>query len=551
MPFCNSCVRSGIECKYDNSVFVYQPLVNPKKGKNFKKIAVAPKAGIPLEGYETIQLSIEEFRKAMDETRESLHGPELEQFKASDQLAEYKPGAVNSFEFGKYFGVADYVQFWEPYNRKRLEVLTKRLDPFGTEPKDNLLYHENNKEVQELIWLLFCQSKACNNYILVIDPENYCIIKWFLHFCRRYPLIGYMVNGVASNLLAVRCGDTRWHLIRERSMEAALQRLALVVQNGNSFTEMAICLLCIMFLFSERSAARSNAWRIHLKGALVILRKCDELYYLMSNEKLQPDQDLKYALEIYAFSKNWFVTAEAIACLSAPNGGAITNTEELHRILQYSNTDVGAGFYVGGFNLMKGYSQSLSPVFIALSEFAISIRKKKGINLSGCAGILQSGLFKEEEEQATRLGIRLLGVIDLVETENFDLASVANPKLRACIRACHLCYCASLRIFILSVLLDKPIYGPEIQAHVSMIEELLMTTSCIELSGLCVHWPVFIAAICSPLGPHRTVFMEELKSIRSKGTYVARNSIDRIEAAWRCIDSVELPNEDSFDCIVL
>lgn len=540
-PLCGSCLKSGVQCNYDSSVFVYQPMVSAKKGKNFKKVVVVPKKHTPLEGYEAIKLSIEEFRRSMSESQDSPATVEMKQDRINGTQEAPKQVKTETL-----LGVPEYVVHWKPYSEKRLLELNLKLDPYGDVASGDLHYHESNSEVQELIWLLFCQTKACNNYILVIDPTNYCIIKWFLHFCNRYPLIGYMVNGVASNLLAVRCSDTRWHQIRERSMDLALQTLASVVQSGTSFTEMAICLLCIMFLFSERSAARSNAWRIHLKGALAISRKCDELFPLVASTL---DTDLKYAMEIYAFSKNWFVTAETIACLSAPNGGAITSIEELKRLISYTCTDVDAGFYVGGFNLMKGYSQSLTPVVSALSEFALGVRQRKGIILSGSVGVLQSGLFKDEE--ASNLSMHLLSTIDFAEKEHFDLSSVPNRKLRACIRACHLCFCASLRIFILSVLLDKSIYGPEIQANVGMIEELLVTTSCIELSGLCVHWPVFIAAICSPPGPRRVVFMEELKSIRSKGTFVARNSIYRIEEAWSCIDSVKLPNEENFDCIVL
>lgn len=556
-PLCGNCTRSHEECKYDNSVFMYQPNCSTKKDKIFKKLLLTTRQRGRLEGYEAIKLSIEEFRRSMGEIG------------AQDELVKVGPRQPRQHLFGKMDSeisssilnynlrsrvseVPSYVQYWMPFDRNRLQELNELLDPYGKYPKKNFHYHEDDKEVQEIIWLLFCHTKSCHNYVLVIDPENYCITKWFFHFCKTHPLIGYVVNSVTSNLLAERCGDYRWHQVRERCMDAALKALARTVQDSNSFTEMAICLLCIMFLFSERSAARSNVWRIHLKGALAILRKCDQLYSeFTSHNDINMSLDMKYALGMYAFGKNWFVAAETVACLSAPNGGAITERHELNQLLMYTNTDEENGIYIGGFNLKKGYSQSLTKIFIALSDMAIRVREEKGVKISGSAGILQSNLFRVEKELALILGHRLLEDVDQAEAEVFDLRKIQNHKLRACIRASHLCYCAALRIFIFAVLLDKSLYGPEIQVNVQAIEELLVTISCIELSGLCVHWPLFIGALCSPPGPQRSVFMGELKFICSMSAYVARNTVDRVEKAWKCIDLGELLNEDNYDCIVL
>lgn len=545
-PLCGICARLNNNCTYNNLVFVYQPNVNASKGKIFKKVNLPTKPKEQQDGVDAVKLSIEEFRKTMrcESTRDvGMTSPHININSTSREVDETPDEGL---------AVPEFVKYWKDFDGKRLEDLTKKLDPLALDPKEYYYYDEHNQHVLEYIWLMFYLTRACNNYLLVTDPENYCIPKWLLHFCKTYPVIGYAITGVSSNLIAERCADLRWHKIRQRTMETGLKVLARTVQKGNSFPEMAICLLCVMFLFSERSAARSDAWRVHLKGALALVRKCDKLHWqLVSRTESDLSLDMRYALELYSFTKNWFVASETIACLSAPNGGAIVNRVELNQLLLYTNLDEQAGFVIGGFNLMKGYSQLLTPVFVTLSDIAFHLRMERGIKLSGSTGILQSGVFQNDKFHIAGVSDRLLTQINHAEAEIFDLHKILNHKLRACIRGCHLSFCAALRVFILVVLEDVPIYHPEVQKNVQKIEELLVPTSCIELSVLCVHWPIFIGALCSPPGSQRVVFLELLKTITNTGTYVARNSIDRIKRAWKCMDSGEILNEDGFDCIVL
>lgn len=438
-----------------------------------------------------------------------------------------------------------FVKYWGPFDKGRFELLRHKLDVL--KPAGKL--DENDPETQEYIWQLFCDTRACNNYLLLLDKNDSCITRWFLHFRFQYPLIGFVVNYVAINYLKVRAVDARWNSMRSRHMDMALHALAQTVEHSDSIAEMATCLICIMFLLSERSATRSSTWRIHLRGALAILRRCDALHStLMSLGLENMSMDTQYASQMYSFAKNWFVTAETIACLSAPNGGAITDIEESNAILSYTSYDIDAGFYYGGFNLMKGYSQSLTPVLVELIQLTFRARQDGGAALSGTCGIVQS---MHTDEYLRTSGRKILVKLNEAEKERFDLTKISDHKLRASIRACHLSFCAALRIFVLAVLLDKHLYGSEIQENVQNIEEQLVATSSVHLIGLCIHWPVFIAALCSPPGSLRVVLMDELQLICSNGTYVARNTVERIHRAWACLDSGDVLSEEGYDCIVL
>lgn len=504
---------------------------------------------------------------SLDEIRRLIERPSSEPF-ASEALAETNQRSerlTNILETGdpaprivsrgdipcfiRYWTLPDRVSYKEAQEAlKEREVTAHTAD-----------FDENDSLVQRVIWGHFCLSRACQNLVLLDDEKNICIAQWLLHFGTRFPVIGYVVNAVAANLLAVCEADLRWHLIRYNCANAALRHLACLVEESLSFAEMTLCLLCIMFLFSERLATRLPSWRLHLKGALAILRKCDGLHesYEIPIGAAISNSDAKYAYQMYAYAKNWFGAAEAIACILAPNGGAVDTPEELRRMLTYSNRDPEAGFYIGGFNLVKGHSESLTPVLAQIAEIVMRVRITSGMNIGGAAGIIRernsafidASVFGELTCAAT--ASHLLAQLEVAEFEQFNLTSLNRPGLAECIEACHACFCAALRIFILTVLLDVPIHGPHVQRLVARIDSQLPKLQLIYISELCVHWPLFVAAICALPGPLRQSLMGALASVSSQGIHVTTNSMERIKGAWKCLDEALEFDESDWDCIAL
>lgn len=440
-----------------------------------------------------------------------------------------------------------YVKYWAPYSQRRYLELAAKLDSVGATTK-SAHFHEYDPDVQEFIWLTFIKSKLVFNYLLTPSGEENCVSTWCATFGPMYPIVPLTINAITSNLLDIKCADDRWVCVLQRTMSSALTNISKRVGQCDSFPEMACYLLCIMFLTSERSATRGDSWRLHLKGAYAILESCDALYSeaLKSMDLLDPVT--KQAVHVYSFAKNWFVSSETLACLSAPNGGAILDINRSRAQLSYSGFKEGDGYLIGGFNLMKGYSQLLTPIFVEIISYISNFKLIEGVSLSGSEGILHTLPHNAER---VALGKRLLDDIKRVEQEHLNFLIIEDFRLRGFMRACNICFCCALRVYILSVFLGKSIYGDEVRHLVQIIEEQLLTTRRIQTFGLCIHWPLFIGALCAPAGAHRENFIHTLKTISDNGTYVARNTVERVERFWKIIDSGELIEEKDYDCITM
>ncbi|CUM62473.1 uncharacterized protein PRCAT00000023001 [Priceomyces carsonii] len=545
-PKCRHCSRKGHECVYSYDIFVYQPNKRFKRSDTRKTkkeiIQQVSNTGDVLSSMQpsdyAITRSIRKFQEAFLEENHFAERPTIDDNEASIPLPLNFEILLNSKP--KTYTVPSFVENWvfefeiDEYNRIFNKVIGKRSKPYTD------YFDENDPDVQLLIWLTFTKSKSIYNYSLVIDDSKNYISKWFFFFARLYPIVGYVVNAVTANLFCVKEKDARWDFVRRRTMQSALDILSCGVYDCHSFEEMTCYLMSTMFLFSERSAKKTDTWRLHLTGALGILQKCELM--LSSSEFFKEDE---MVLHMYSFAKNWFITAETTACLSAPNGGSIRNISEASTILSYSREIEEEGFIYAGFNLLKCYSQSLTPVFVELIKISMDLRAR-GVTLSGASGILHDlQLDQSYKEKA----FELLQIVDLTETSKMDVFKIDDIKKRARMKACNICHCNALRAYIYAVLLDEPIYGRAIQECVQTIAEQLLSIADIKYYGLAVHWPVFIAGMCSPPGSHRRAFIDTLKIVTSNGTFVARNTIERLERAWLSIDNGDIINEENYDCI--
>lgn len=554
-----------MECVYEHKIFVYQPKeATAKKKRQFKKVKlkVHDQKNIAREkmvynsiadsvcSFEVIDECIDSFKENFDGGKQSAKSEKIEHvaLETSDNIEKVNNGCKNLDDISKETAllVPQYVQYWRPYNNQRYEELSNKFDPAGVEIK-NVHYHEYDPEVQEFIFYAFIHSKAVYNYVLGPIDETNCIAKWFIYFGRKYAIMGFVLNFITCNLLNIRCSDGRWSCILRRNMVASLANLSARINACDSFTEMACYLFSIMFLFSEQTASRVDIWRLHLKGAFTILEQCGTFYNRIARDIDLLDPEMKLALQMFSFSKNWFVCSETIACLSAPNGGVIEDIARLRYHLSYNTQYPDDGVLLGGFNLMRGYSQRLVPTLIEIITFITAFRKSEGICLSGTEGILEN--LQPTEEQIN-MGEKLLDSVRQIQGEELNLLSEKNYVNRAYIRACHICFCSALRIYILSVFLGDFIYGSDVQHCVQTIEEQLVTIKDIHIYGLCIHWPLFIASLCAPPGEQRKRFIEALKSISNSGIFVARNTVERVERFWRVIDSGGLIEEKDYDCTV-
>lgn len=548
LPGCLACQRKQLKCTYEQKIFVYQPDKAAKKKNKFEKVQMDQQASnstastyVPESAgsFEVIDMFIDGFKENFDQGRQSTvsnHvGEDVLECKRLDKISSKSALQVPAF-----------VHYWKPYSEERYKELFEKLDPTGTKTK-NVHYHEHDPEVQEFIFLAFVQSKAAFNFVLAPAHETGLLVRWFLHFSTKYPIMGYVLEFITCNLLDIKCSDDRWACILKRNMATSLINLSKRIARCDSFIEMACYLFSIMFLFSEQTASRLDVWRLHLKGAFAILEKCGGLYGKISQDMDFFDSDLTLALQMFSFSKNWFVAAEAIACLSAPNGGVIEDIDSLKYYLSYDSQSLDDGVLLGGFNLIKGYSQKLAPVIVEIITFMTAFKKQEGISLSGTQGILENLPYSEERRI---LGEKLLAKVKQVQSEEFDLLSMKDYVMRAYIKACNISFCCALRIYISSIFLDDFIYGKNIQHCVQTIEEQLVTIQDIRCYGLSIHWPLFIASICALSVEQRLTLIKALKSISSNGTFVARNTVERVERFWKVIDTGGLIEEDDYDCTV-
>lgn len=560
---CLACRRKQIECEYENKIFVYQPGEAAQRKKKFKKVKInsleqkTPReklvsASVPESvcSFEVIDEFIDRFKENFDEGKQSERSENIENvaLETSDniQKAAHECKTLDEISKGTALLVPKYVQYWRPYSSQRYNELAKKLDPVGLETK-NVHYHEYDPEVQEFIFHAFIHSKAVYNYVLGPVDETNCIAKWFIYFGKKYAIMGFVLNFITCNLLNIRCSDDRWCCILKRNMVASLANLSARINKCDSFAEVACYLFSIMFLFSEQTASRVDIWRLHLKGAFTILEQCGTFYNRISQDINMLDPEMKLALQMFSFSKNWFVCSETLACLSAPNGGVIEDIDRLRYHLSYNTQYPDDGVLLGGFNLMKGYSQRLVPILVEIITFITAFKKSDGICLSGTQGILEN--LQPSEEQRI-LGEKLLDSVRRIQSEEFNLLSMKNYVNRAYIRACHICFCSAIRIYILSVFLGDFIYGSDVQHCVQTIEEQLVTIQDIGMYGLSIHWPLFVASLCAPSGEQRLTFIKALKSISNNGTFVARNTVERVERFWKVIDSGGLIEEKDYDCTV-
>lgn len=528
-PGCVSCQRRGIKCEYNKEIFFYQPA--KKRRNKFKKVTL-PK---PEEStsFEIIDQVIDQLRLSLND-RTSKEGSDIGF--GCDEMNQR-----NVFE------VLEYVHHWRPYDEHRHRYLERKLDSKGESTK-GVHYHENNPEVLEFMLHTMSASKSIYNFLLVVNDYENCVAHWLYYFSTKYSIVGVTVNSVTSNLLDVMCLDDRWICILKRNMSATLTNISKRVGECESFPEMACYLMCIMFLCSERSASRLDAWRLHLKGAYAIVAKCDSLYdAIQSGEGL--GYEMKLAVDMYAWCKNWFVTSETIACLSAPKGGAIGDIHLTKTCLRYGlNTTGNNGFLIGGFNLMKGYSQELTDVFVDIIEYIMTYKINEEVSLSGSAGILHSGAVNDVE---MTLGNQLLERVAQVAQQKYNFLHVKSYQQRAIMKACNVCFCCGIEIFVYSVMLGKSIYGAEVQYCVQTIEEQLATIQPIAMYGLCIHWPLFVAGLCAPIGETRTTLLNSIQTISNNGTYIARNTVERLEKCWGIIDCGGVIDEESYDCITM
>lgn len=587
IPVCSNCKRRGIRCEYKSNVFVYQPnQVNKGKRTPFKNVPTERESTHKQMEEMSMSLSLAQSSLVQSPLAQSslvqslisspviLPTPPINSIGIIDEVINQIRHDFNSrnskptthieppdlecnkinqmYDNENLLKVPELVNYWIPFDQQRYLQLEEK---FNGKTASKTHYHENDPEVLEYLFHILTETTLAYNFVLAPDNCHNCVAEWFLYFSQKYSIVALTVNSISSLCLDVKRQGNRWGCILQRCMSATLKNISRRVGNCESFPEMVCYLICIMFLFSERSASRLNTWRLHLKGAFAIVEKCDSLFAELSQSGENMDYEVMMATKMYAWTKNWFVSSETTACLSAPNGGAIEDITLARKYLSYDLIIPGCGYKenprnndscLGGLNLLKGYSQSLTPVLVDIIEYIMKYKNTEGVSLSGSEGILHSVTVHESQLE---LGQYLLDRILQVENERFDFSTINDYNKRATMKACNICHCSALKIFIYSVILGKSIYGPDVQYYVQIIEEQLATINNIAIHGLCIHWPLFVAALCAPKGTQRNNLLSAIQTMSDNGTYVARNTAERLQRCWKVIEFGGVINEKDYDYI--
>ncbi|GMM36615.1 hypothetical protein DASC09_039400 [Saccharomycopsis crataegensis] len=409
----------------------------------------------------------------------------------------------------------------------------------------------DDPEIRDLLWNYFISGKALSNHLFVEDDfANNPLIDWLKILSRNniesHNTIFTSIIATSANGIALQTNVDYWAVIREKYMDMTLAMLSENINVINSFVTTTCLLFTVLLLYSEKSATDSPVWRLHLKGALGILRKINSIWNMVEVHAIEnKSEELKAAINLFHFCECWFLSAESLAWISSLNGGSmpclvpkdLTDARQLlSNHLPYENQNA---LVLDGFNTVRFYSQNLVEVMNEIVLHIMTLKINHDINISDIRGLL---LNTPPTEESLKLGERLISKISDICTydEHFSMKfeNCHDKLLAKTMKTAAECYVMGIQCFIYSSFMGYNIYCPEIQI---LIQKFINKYDQMPYDGPCaisVHWPCFILACCTPNDPNlRSRILKPLYNMIHHSMFGASFSIKRVQEIWNFFDS--------------
>jgi hypothetical protein len=373
----------------------------------------------------------------------------------------------------------------------------------------------NESEMQQFLEFLFLKIKCGMNYPLGLDDRN-PFWRSVMILTPRFDYLKYALLTVSCNVMELHCRCSEWGPYRRKYMDACMQSLITKISSYETSDEISTLFATVMILYSDRSASSSNKWRLHLRGALELLRaRVPEV----------PGTD-----DLFGVLRSWFSMAETLAWMSSPNGGTVSY-EFASEILDDSPYAYYVdGLVVDGFNTFKCFSQRLVPYF---SRATIQIIQLKTLN-------------RPIDEE---LCWQMLSEVRALQDEQFSLTAVKDPTVQKFMRLSSKLHCMALELYILVILLRQDIASEQVQQITNQVLALLQQVPLFEGLGIVVHWVIFMAGRTCITIEQRGVVEAKLGVIINIGVLVARNSLHRLHRYWDNYDDGLDPEFNDMDSI--
>lgn len=402
-------------------------------------------------------------------------------------------------------------------------------------------------EIQNLIWTAFIKGKALSNHLFVDDDfhDNH-LINWLRVLSRNNPdnynIISTSITAATSNGIYLQTDIHYWYVVKEKYMDITISILSQYIDSSNSFVLMTCLLFTVLLLYSERSGTDSPVWRLHLRGALGILKKITTVWSLQELHAIpNKSEDLSAAINLFHFCECWFSAAESLAWISSINGGSMPCESQTDLIdargllfnhLKYESSNP---LVVGGFNTIRFYQQSLVEVMNEVVLHIMSLKVNYDIDLTELNGLL---LNQPPTMESYYLGQKLLKRLGEVEFEEFEFSGCKDKKLAGTMRITAKCYFLGIKSYILSNFMGYDINHPEIQQSIPRFIEQFSQMPYANHCAISVHWACYFLACCTPPDKQlRRQILRPLDIMISQTMLAATYSIKRIEQIWHALDT--------------
>lgn len=469
-PSCTACLNQNQECFYSQHIVMWTP--RPKKAQEKKKLVKKTPPAVKREPSPPVK-------------------PEWTSPATPSLLSET---VMRNIPEWTEYGFQEWIRIMQAY---RPTSFTNEL------------------EMQQFLGFLFLRVKCGMNYPLGLDDRN-PLWKSIMNFIPQFDYLKYAILTVSSNTMELHCRCSEWGPYRRKFMDSCMQSLITKISSYETNDEISTLFATVMILYSDRSASSSNKWRLHLRGALELLRaRVPEV----------PGTD-----DLFGVLRSWFSMAETLAWMSSPNGGTVS-LEFANDILDDSPYAYYVdGLVVDGFNTFKGFSQRLVPYFARATIQQIE-RKTLGkpVDRDMC--------------------LQMVHEIRLLQNEHFALTTVNDPTVKEFMRISHKLHCLALELFIHVILLQENIASEPVQRNTNQVLVLLQQIPLFEALGIVVHWATFMAGRSCMTIEQRGIVEAKLGVTINTGVLVARNSLHRLHRYWDNYDEGLDPDLNDMDSI--
>lgn len=363
-------------------------------------------------------------------------------------------------------------------------------------------------DLQRFLEHVFLRTKCAFFYPFAFDDNN-PLWNGIMEAKDRHECLRYGMYTATCNILELHCKCSDWQPFRRKYLDGCMEALIKKVSSYHTNDEITALFTTSMVLCADMAASSSDKWRIHLRGALDLLRAW--------TESTIPS-------DLHVATRSWFAMADTLAWHTAPGGGATMDERYVDEILNDSGwVYLTKGLVIDGFNTIRGYSQLLVP-HITRSARMMMEKHKYGF-YAGDQDIIHSTLSE----------------VAALEKQEFAFNEVSDPDIAKCMRYSHVAHCKALQLFIRVRLFGSYVWSPEVQTLTNDLLRLLQEYPLRKALGIGVHWAAFVTGRSCITIEQRSIIEKILVEMINIGLYWARNSLHRLLLYW------EKYNEGNYD----